>query len=30
VNSMPKWTSGKLRGRPVRVQFNLPVKFKLN
>ncbi len=30
VNSMPKWTPGKQRGRPVRVQFNLPVKFKLN
>ena len=24
-----KWTPGKQRGRPVRVQFNLPVKFKL-
>lgn len=23
------WTSGKQRGKPVRVQFNLPVKFKL-
>jgi protein TonB len=24
-----KWTPGKQRGRPVRVQFNLPVHFKL-
>jgi periplasmic protein TonB len=30
VNAMPKWTPGKQRGRPVRVQFNLPIKFKLN
>lgn len=29
VNTMPKWNPGKQRGRPVRVQFNLPVKFKL-
>lgn len=29
VNMMPKWEAGKQRGRPVRVQFNLPVKFKL-
>lgn len=24
-----RWTPGKQRGRPVRVQFNLPVKFRL-
>jgi protein TonB len=24
-----KWTPGKQRGRPVRVQFNLPVRFRL-
>lgn len=24
-----KWTPGKQRGRPVRVQFTLPIKFKL-
>ena len=24
-----KWTPGKQRGRPVRVQFNVPVRFKL-
>lgn len=30
MNSMPeKWTPGKQRGRPVRVLFMLPVKFKL-
>ncbi len=29
VTMMPKWEPGKQRGRPVRVQFNLPVKFKL-
>ena len=31
VGGMPKWSApGKQRGRPVRVQFNLPVKFKLH
>ena len=30
VKSMPKWTPGKQNGKPVRVQFNLPVMFKLN
>jgi protein TonB len=29
VGQMPKWNPGKQRGRAVRVQFNLPVKFKL-
>ncbi len=29
VKKMPKWTPGKQRGQTVRVQFNLPVKFKL-
>ncbi len=30
MNNMPqKWTPGKQRGRAVRVQYNLPVKFKL-
>lgn len=29
VGLMPKWEPGKQRGRAVRVQFNLPVKFKL-
>ncbi len=29
VKMMPKWTAGMQRGRPVRVQFNLPVRFVL-
>lgn len=29
VESMPSWTPGKQGGHPTRVQFNLPVKFKL-
>jgi len=29
VKIMPKWTPGKQRGKPVRVSFNLPVKFTL-
>jgi protein TonB len=29
VNSMPAWVAGKQRGRPVRVQFDLPVRFRL-
>jgi len=29
VRSMPKWSPGKQRGRPVRVQFNMPIKFIL-
>jgi protein TonB len=33
VNSMntmdKKWTPGKQRGKPVRVQFTLPIQFKL-
>ncbi len=29
VKAMPKWNPGKQRGKPVRVQFNLPVKFTL-
>ena len=29
VEMMPQWTPGKQRGTPVRVQFNLPVKFEL-
>ena len=29
VNSMPAWSPGYQKGKPVRVQFNLPVKFKL-
>lgn len=29
VKNMPPWTPGKMNGRPVRVQFNLPIKFTL-
>jgi protein TonB len=29
VKSMPTWTPGKQRGKSVRVQYNLPVKFTL-
>ena len=29
VKSMPKWSPGKQKGKPVRVRFNLPVMFKL-
>ncbi len=29
IKSMPKWVPGKQRGVPVRVQFNLPIKFTL-
>lgn len=29
VDMMPKWIPGKQRGNAVRVQFNLPVRFKL-
>lgn len=29
VNSMPKWIPGTQRGKPVRVQYNLPINFLL-
>ena len=29
VKSMPRWNPGKQRGKPVRVQFNLPINFSL-
>ncbi len=29
VKDMPKWKAGKQRGKPVRVQFNLPIFFNL-
>ena len=29
VKAMPKRAAGKQRGQPVRVQFNLPIKFTL-
>jgi TonB family protein len=30
IESMPKWKPGKQRGNAVRVQFNMPILFKLN
>ena len=29
IKAMPKWIPGRQRGVPVRVQFNLPIKFTL-
>lgn len=29
VKNMPKWKPAKQRGKPVRCQFNLPIKFEL-
>ena len=29
IQSMPRWTPGKQRGIPVRVSYNLPIKFTL-
>ena len=29
VEAMPKWKPGKQRGKAVRVQYNLPIKFQL-
>jgi len=29
IQNMPRWTPGKQRGIPVRVSFNLPIKFTL-
>ncbi len=29
VQSMPKWTPGKQKGKPVRVKYNIPVSFRL-
>lgn len=29
VKNMPRWAPGKQRGKPVRVQFNLPIHFVL-
>jgi len=29
VKNMPKWEPGKQRGKPVRVQFNMPIRFTL-
>ena len=30
IKNMPNWVAGKQRGKPVRVQFNMPILFKLN
>lgn len=30
VENMPRWEPGRQRGQPVRVQFNMPVRFILN
>lgn len=30
IKNMPNWTPGKQRGKAVRVQFNMPILFKLN
>ena len=30
VRNMPVWKPGMLRGKPVRVQFTMPIKFKLD
>ncbi|MCA9487717.1 MAG: energy transducer TonB [Nanoarchaeota archaeon] len=29
VEAMPKWSPGKQRGKPVRVQYNIPISFVL-
>lgn len=29
VRSMPEWKPGMQRGKPVRVQYNMPVRFRL-
>jgi periplasmic protein TonB len=29
VKNMPKWSPGKQRGKPVKVSYNLPIKFSL-
>lgn len=29
VKNMPKWEPGEQRGKPVRVQFNMPIRFTL-
>ncbi|MCD6111821.1 MAG: TonB family protein, partial [Bacteroidales bacterium] len=29
IKAMPKWNPGRQRNKPVRVQFNMPIKFTL-
>ncbi|MCB0806210.1 MAG: M56 family metallopeptidase [Bacteroidales bacterium] len=30
ISAMPNWKPGKQKGKPVRVQFNMPIEFKLS
>nr|WP_302436157.1 TonB family protein [Bacteroides intestinalis] len=30
IKSMPRWTPGKLNGKPVRVKYTTPIKFRLS
>ena len=30
VSSLPRFKPGKQRGKPVKVQYNVPISFKLN
>lgn len=30
INSMPRWTPGKQKGKPVRVTYTVPLMFRLN
>lgn len=30
IKSMPKWTPGKQKGKPVNVKYTLPINFRLN
>jgi protein TonB len=29
IKQMPRWIPGRLDGKPVRVKYTLPIKFKL-
>jgi protein TonB len=29
IESMPRWTPGKVKGEPVKTKFTLPVAFKI-
>ena len=29
LSVMPKWTPGKQRGKPVRVRYQVPIRFRL-
>ena len=29
IGTMPKWTPGKQRGKPVRVKYTVPITFRL-